>query len=48
MEDEYVAITVVDETAPAAKVDYSMTESTNQSVTATLSVYDPESGIFET
>lgn len=47
MEAEYVAITVVDETAPAAKVDYSITESTNQNVTATLSVYDPESGILK-
>ncbi|WNS41216.1 hypothetical protein [Paenibacillus sp. MMS20-IR301] len=47
MEAEYVAISVVDETAPAAKVDYSITESTNQNVTATLSVYDPESGILK-
>lgn len=45
MEEEYVAITVVDETAPVAEVKYSITELTNKSVSATLSVYDPESGI---
>ncbi|WP_042198006.1 hypothetical protein [Paenibacillus camerounensis] len=47
MEAEYVAITVVDETAPVAEVKYSITESTNQNVSATLSVYDPESGILK-
>jgi large repetitive protein len=46
MEGEYAAITVVDETAPVVKVDYSITESTNQNVNAKLSVSDPESGIL--
>lgn len=45
MEEEYVAITVVDETAPVANVNYSTTEPTNQNVTATLAISDPESGI---
>jgi hypothetical protein len=45
MEGEYAAITVVDETAPVVKVNYSITESTNQNVNATLSISDPESGI---
>lgn len=45
MEEEYVAITVVDETAPAANAAYSITETTNQNVNATLSISDPESGI---
>ncbi len=47
MEEEYVAITVVDETAPVASVAYSMTEPTNQNVNATLSISDPESGILK-
>ncbi|MNB96416.1 hypothetical protein D3C75_436160 [compost metagenome] len=47
MESEYVAISVVDETAPVAEVDYSITKLTNQNVSATLSVYDPESGILK-
>ncbi len=45
MEEEYVAITVVDETAPVVSVAYSITEPTNQNVNATLSISDPESGI---
>ncbi|MHA6480566.1 hypothetical protein ACX1C1_01310 [Paenibacillus sp. strain BS8-2] len=47
MEDEYVAISVVDETAPAANVNYSITALTNQNVNATLSISDPESGILK-
>lgn len=47
MEAEYVAISVVDETAPVAKVAYSITEPTNQNVKATLSISDPESGILK-
>ncbi|MHA7967618.1 hypothetical protein ACX93W_26245 [Paenibacillus sp. CAU 1782] len=47
MEEEYVAITVVDETAPVANVNYSITEPTNQNVNATLSISDPESGILK-
>ncbi|MFD0960896.1 hypothetical protein [Paenibacillus chungangensis] len=47
MEAEYVAISVVDETAPVANVNYSITESTNQNVNATLAISDPESGILK-
>ncbi|WP_138755077.1 hypothetical protein [Paenibacillus sinopodophylli] len=47
MEDEYVAMTVVDETAPVVNVNYSITESTNQNVNARLSISDPESGILK-
>jgi large repetitive protein len=47
MEAEYVAISVVDETAPVANVVYSITEPTNQNVNATLSISDPESGILK-
>ncbi len=46
MEGEYAAITVVDETAPVVKVDYSNTELTNHNVLAKLAISDPESGIL--
>ncbi|MCP1135462.1 hypothetical protein NKT34_19380 [Paenibacillus polysaccharolyticus] len=47
MEDEYVAISVVDETAAVTDVVYSTTEPTNQIVNAVLSISDPESGIMK-
>ncbi|MEF2247154.1 hypothetical protein [Paenibacillus sp. IITD108] len=46
MEEAYVAISVVDETAPVASVEFSNTEPTNQNVNARLSISDPESGIL--
>jgi|GEM_PF-1272363 len=45
LEEEYIAISVVDESAPAASVTYSTELLTNQNVTATVSISDPQSGI---
>ena len=45
MEEEYLAISVVDETTPNGSVTYSETNPTNQNVTATITMSDSESGI---
>ncbi len=45
LQDEYLAISVVDETPPVGKVEYSETKPTNQNVYATVTVSDSESGI---
>lgn len=45
LEEEYIAISVVDESAPAASVTYSTELLTNQNVTAMVSISDPQSGI---
>lgn len=45
LEEEYLSISVVDETPPAGSVQYSKTDPTNQNVFATVTMSDGESGV---
>jgi len=45
LQDEYLVISVVDETPPVGTVSYSETKLTNQNVYATITMSDSESGI---
>jgi hypothetical protein len=47
LQEEYLAISVVDETPPVGKVEYSETKPTNQNVYATITMSDSESGIVK-
>ncbi|NLO40977.1 MAG: hypothetical protein GX115_16100, partial [Ruminiclostridium sp.] len=45
VEEEYLTISVVDETAPIGRITYSKTKPTNQNVNAAITMSDSESGI---